>query len=282
MMRAAMVAVLVSLAAPCYPASAQNAAAPAAAAAPPAQDAPASAPALAPVQDTDTLDPTPPGTLNPQPLPPLANPNSPSTPAKELFARKLTPLPGPARPIGSYADGCLAGAVALPITGPSWQVMRLSRNRNWGKPRLVSFIERFGGNAKKAGWNGLLIGDMSQPRGGPMIIGPCQPSDRARRRYLVHADARSCAHPRRARDGWRRRHGRAGPARRRSQSVDTYPHRDDQGGFGGSDGDPHFRQCGDQKGNVQRGRNGPRLARKSATVVGTCRALSRPAELPAG
>ena len=96
---------------------------------------------------------------------------SPSTPAKELFGRKLTPFPGPPRPIGSYADGCLAGAVPLPISGPSWQVMRLSRNRNWGTPRLVSFIERLGDNAKKAGWNGLLVGDMSQPRGGPMITG---------------------------------------------------------------------------------------------------------------
>ena len=74
-------------------------------------------------------------------------------------------------PIGSYADGCLAGAVALPITGPAWQVMRLSRDRNWGTPRLIQFIERFGANAKKVGWNGLLIGDMSQPRGGPMITG---------------------------------------------------------------------------------------------------------------
>ena len=26
----------------------------------------------------------------------------------------MTPLPGPPRSIGSYADGCLAGAVALP------------------------------------------------------------------------------------------------------------------------------------------------------------------------
>jgi penicillin-insensitive murein DD-endopeptidase len=127
--------------------------------------------APAPTQDTDTLDPTPPGTLNPQPLPPLENPNSPSTPAKELFGRKPTPFPGPARSIGSYADGCLAGAVPLPIDGSAWQVMRLSRNRNWGNPELIKFIERFAGNAKRAGWNGLLIGDMSQPRGGPMITG---------------------------------------------------------------------------------------------------------------
>ncbi len=128
---------------------------------------------LAPLaqQDSDTLDPTPPGTLHPQPLPPLANPDAPSTAAKDLFGRAVKPYPGPALPIGSYADGCLAGAVALPITGPAWQVMRLSRDRNWGTPRLVRFIERFGAAAKKVGWNGLLIGDMSQPRGGPMITG---------------------------------------------------------------------------------------------------------------
>jgi penicillin-insensitive murein endopeptidase len=118
-----------------------------------------------------TIDNTPSGTLNPQPLPPLANSNAPNLPAKELFARKVTPLPGPVRPIGSYANGCLAGAVTLPITGPTWQVMRLSRDRNWGTPRLVKFITRLGENSKKVGWNGLLIGDMAQPRGGPMING---------------------------------------------------------------------------------------------------------------
>ena len=124
-----------------------------------------------PAQDTDTLDPTPPGSLNPEPLPPLENPNSPKTPAKQLFARKLTPFLGPPRSIGGYADGCLAGATTLPIDGPTWQVMRLSRNRNWGHPNLIAFLERFADNAKKVGWNGLLIGDMSQPRGGPMING---------------------------------------------------------------------------------------------------------------
>lgn len=118
-----------------------------------------------------TIDNTPPGTLNPEPLPPLANPNASNLPAKELFARKVTPLPGPVRPIGSYANGCLAGAVTLPITGPTWQVMRLSRDRNWGTPRLVKFIKRLGDNAKTVSWNGLLIGDMAQPRGGPMING---------------------------------------------------------------------------------------------------------------
>jgi penicillin-insensitive murein DD-endopeptidase len=112
-----------------------------------------------------------PGTLNKEPLPPLAHPDAPSTPAKELFGRKKEPVPLAARSIGFYSAGCLAGAVALPINGPTWQVMRLSRNRNWGHPKLVAFLERLAEKAKKVGWSGLLVGDMSQPRGGPMLSG---------------------------------------------------------------------------------------------------------------
>jgi len=112
-----------------------------------------------------------PGTVEDKTLPPLANPDSPSTPAKELFGRKTKPDSVAARSIGFYAHGCLAGAVALPINGTTWQVMRLSRNRNWGHPKLVEFLERSAKNAKKVGWNGLLVGDMSQPRGGPMLTG---------------------------------------------------------------------------------------------------------------
>ena len=59
----------------------------------------------------------------------------------------------------------------LPITGPGWQVMRVSRNRYWGNPNLIAFIERLANHAKKIGWNGILIGDLSQPRGGPMFTG---------------------------------------------------------------------------------------------------------------
>jgi penicillin-insensitive murein endopeptidase len=74
--------------------------------------------------------------------------------------------------VGFYSSGCLAGASALPINGPAWQVMRLSRNRNWGHPELIHFLEGLGTKVAKAGtWPGLLVGDMSQPRGGPMITG---------------------------------------------------------------------------------------------------------------
>ena len=76
------------------------------------------------------------GTVDPKPLPPLAKPDDPKTPAKELFGRRVTAAPLQARSIGFYAKGCLAGAVAMPINGKTWQVMRLSRNRNWGHPAL--------------------------------------------------------------------------------------------------------------------------------------------------
>ena len=111
------------------------------------------------------------GTVNPKPLPPLANPNDPATPAKELFGRKPGPAPLQARAIGFYAKGCLAGAVALPINGKTWQVMRLSRNRMWGHPNLVRMLERVAEKGTKVGWPGLLVGDLAQARGGPMLTG---------------------------------------------------------------------------------------------------------------
>ena len=97
---------------------------------------------------------------------------APSGPANRLFGAVTSPAPLAARAIGSYARGCLAGGVSLPINGPEWQVMQLSRNRNWGHPRLLDFLKRFANDARTIdGWPGLLVGDMSQPRGGPMLTG---------------------------------------------------------------------------------------------------------------
>ncbi len=104
--------------------------------------------------------------------PALATDPLATTPAKVLFSRMNTPLPMEARSIGSYAKGCLAGAVALPVNGPDWQAMRLSRNRNWGTPELIAFTEKLAADAKRQdGWPGLLVGDMGQPRGGPALTG---------------------------------------------------------------------------------------------------------------
>ena len=119
---------------------------------------------VAPAQDL--------GSVDPKPLPPLANPKDAKLGAKELFGRKVLPAAMPTRVIGFYAKGCIAGAEALPITGDTWQVMRLSRNRNWAHPEMVKLLERLSAKAHKdAGWPGILVGDMSQPRGGPMFTG---------------------------------------------------------------------------------------------------------------
>jgi penicillin-insensitive murein endopeptidase len=112
------------------------------------------------------------GSVDPKPLPPLANPNDPRLGAKELFARKVLPAAMPTRVFGFYSHGCIAGAHALPLNGKTWQVMRLSRNRNWGHPDLIALVERLSAKVhKEAGWPGILVGDMSQPRGGPMFSG---------------------------------------------------------------------------------------------------------------
>lgn len=93
-------------------------------------------------------------------------------PAKELFGAVATPSPAPTTlAIGSHAKGCLAGGTALPKDGPGWQAMRLSRNRIWAHPALIEVIQRLAATARADGWPGLLVGDIAQPRGGPMRTG---------------------------------------------------------------------------------------------------------------
>ncbi|MGR3379136.1 penicillin-insensitive murein endopeptidase [Salipiger abyssi] len=92
--------------------------------------------------------------------------------AKTLFGAENRGSPQKAASYGSYSKGCLAGAVQLPETGPTWQAMRLSRNRNWGHPELIDFVQDLSRKAAaQPGWNGLYVGDISQPRGGPMTSG---------------------------------------------------------------------------------------------------------------
>src|SRR6202521_2290090 len=112
------------------------------------------------------------GTLDPKPLPPLANPADPRVAAKQVFGRAMTPTEARTRSIGFYSHGCLAGAKALPVDGETWSVVRLSRNRFWGHPAMIAFLERFSRKAASEGvWPGILVGDISQPRGGPMLTG---------------------------------------------------------------------------------------------------------------
>lgn len=92
--------------------------------------------------------------------------------AKRLFGFVQGPARVRANSVGSYAKGCLAGGEAMPLNGPAWQVMRLSRNRNWGHPVLIDYLKKLAVDVQqKDSWPGLLIGDLSQPRGGQMLTG---------------------------------------------------------------------------------------------------------------
>lgn len=93
------------------------------------------------------------------------------TKANQLFGAVSTASDSRPMPYGSYAKGCADGLVQLPETGPTWQAMRLSRNRNWGHPMMIDFLVELSQAARQIGWAGLYIGDISQPRGGPMTSG---------------------------------------------------------------------------------------------------------------
>jgi penicillin-insensitive murein endopeptidase len=87
------------------------------------------------------------------------------------WGRMLTPSAGPPRIIGGPANGCIAGAARLPPDGIGYQAIRLSRHRNYGHPETVAFVERLGKAAAAAGLAPFYVGDMAQPRGGPMTSG---------------------------------------------------------------------------------------------------------------
>jgi penicillin-insensitive murein endopeptidase len=91
--------------------------------------------------------------------------------ANQLFGAKEAPSQQDSMPVGFYSKGCAAGLVQLPETGPTWQAMRLSRNRNYGQPTMIEFLQDLSVAATQVGWRGLYIGDISQPRGGPMVSG---------------------------------------------------------------------------------------------------------------
>lgn len=91
--------------------------------------------------------------------------------AKDVFGAAPGPTGGKPVSIGFYSKGCVSGAVQLPESGPTWQAMRLSRDRHWGHPELVNFLIGLSQAARQVGWQGLYLGDMGQARGGPMTSG---------------------------------------------------------------------------------------------------------------
>jgi penicillin-insensitive murein endopeptidase len=97
-------------------------------------------------------------------------PESRAQAAKE-WNRLRTPAPGPPRAIGGFSAGCLQGAATLPPSGPGYEVAHLERNRRYGHPDLVAYVQRLGTAARRSKLGPVMVGDLAQPRGGPTPTG---------------------------------------------------------------------------------------------------------------
>ena len=87
------------------------------------------------------------------------------------WAAVKRPVPGSAQAIGTPAAGCLMGAEALESDGPGWQVLRLERKRNYAHPAMIDYIHWLGNQVRGESLGTMIVGDLSQPRGGPMSFG---------------------------------------------------------------------------------------------------------------
>ncbi len=88
--------------------------------------------------------------------------------AASPWAAIRTPTEGGAEALGSPTAGCLSGGRPLAFDGPGFEVVRVSRRRYFGHPSLVAYVEDLGRAARHAGLGTLVIGDLAQPRGGPI------------------------------------------------------------------------------------------------------------------
>ncbi|MDO4430756.1 MAG: penicillin-insensitive murein endopeptidase [Lonepinella koalarum] len=84
------------------------------------------------------------------------------------------PIPsenGKAEPIGSYSNGCIIGAQALPAKGEGYQVIRMNKNRYYGHPDMIGYLQRLGQRVKASGLPTMLVGDIAMPGGGRFLTG---------------------------------------------------------------------------------------------------------------
>ena len=84
------------------------------------------------------------------------------------WASVQDPSQGPARVIGGAGNGCIGGARALPETGPGYVSIRRARHRYFSHPETLRMVEDLGRAVARRGLGLVMIGDLSQPRGGAM------------------------------------------------------------------------------------------------------------------
>jgi penicillin-insensitive murein endopeptidase len=216
-----------------------------------------------------------------------AGPPAPAAPKQGIVAKQWQaqrkPSAGPALSIGTTSLGCLQGAATLPASGPGYEVVRLGRNRRYGHPNLIAYLQRLGAGARQAKLGLVIVGDLSQPRGGPTPSGhrSHQTGLDADIGYAAPAGVRARHLSRRARE-------QLSPL----AVIDLKTHEDDArldaggreaagAGRRGSGGGSDLRQPRGQEDAVRGSRDSDgAVAGAPAPVVGPPRSLPRAAEMP--
>ena len=85
-----------------------------------------------------------------------------------LWAQIKAPSSGPTAVIGEASNGCIAGAQSLPAEGTGYVSIRRYRNRHFGHPELLRLVSGLGRTMARRGDALVMVGDLSQPRGGLM------------------------------------------------------------------------------------------------------------------
>lgn len=76
-----------------------------------------------------------------------------------------------AEAIGGYAAGCQTQSRALPLSGEGFQVVRAERQRYYGQPELIDYLQGLGQRLNAAGLPPMLVADMARKHGGPFEYG---------------------------------------------------------------------------------------------------------------
>lgn len=93
------------------------------------------------------------------------------TQTKEDWSDIKRPIKGQLKSIGSYANGCIIGAKAMPLRGDGFVVIRSNRKRYFAHPSMIEYLKNLGKRIKQEGLPTMLVGDISMPGGGQFLTG---------------------------------------------------------------------------------------------------------------
>ncbi|EIC23950.1 murein endopeptidase [Thiorhodovibrio frisius] len=84
------------------------------------------------------------------------------------WSQVTVPAAGAPKAIGGPSNGCLLGASLLEASGPGFVSIRRHRERYFSHPETLDFVRWLGRSVAERSNQMVMVGDLSQPRGGRM------------------------------------------------------------------------------------------------------------------